>query len=183
MYEIIVFQGPSGSGKTTLQHKIGLPRVITWTTRTPREGERDGTDYYFVSIEQFRRAHENGKLLEVTEYKSNFYGTPLESIVAPKHDVQSVVLDANGARQVEHLLKGRCLRVGIYASKTDCETRLTNRQFCREGLQQRLADYEQEVYELNECDLIINNSVTSRDTSAWIIDALRRSLFNSLDNE
>ncbi|GMA49333.1 guanylate kinase [Alicyclobacillus contaminans] len=176
MYQIIVFQGPSGSGKTTLQQKLDVPRVITWTTRPPRDGEKDGEDYFFVSVEKFKSTCESGKMLETTEYKSNFYGTPLEAILEPKYPVQSIVLDRNGASKIKELLKDRCLRVGVYAPKADCEMRLKNRQPSAEVLQQRMADYEQEVSELTDCDLVINNSNQNWSTSGLFIELLRKYL-------
>ncbi len=67
---ILVISGPSGAGKSTIIEKasesIGEYYFsISTTTRPPREGERDGVDYYFVSVEEFEEDIKAGKLLGV----------------------------------------------------------------------------------------------------------------------
>ncbi|MGO4376505.1 guanylate kinase, partial [Paenibacillus sp. MCAF20] len=44
---LVVLQGPSASGKSTIQSMLGLQRIVTWTSRSPRAGEVDGVDYFF----------------------------------------------------------------------------------------------------------------------------------------
>lgn len=64
---LLLLGGPSGSGKTTvaniLQEKHGFSRLVTVTTRPPREGEKNGVDYYFVSIDEFRSMQATGRCL------------------------------------------------------------------------------------------------------------------------
>jgi len=81
---VVLIAGPSGSGKTSLLDAI-MPRltdrkfhrIITQTTRPPREGEVAGEDYFFVSRSQFQSDIEAEGLIEWTEYKGEFYGTPV----------------------------------------------------------------------------------------------------------
>lgn len=102
---IITITGPSGSGKTTLvnmlrehwQEKIYV--AISDTTRYPRDGEVDGVDYRFVSLEVFNLKLQNNLYLETIEFKGNYYGyanaefaccerTPVIAIVEPSGVVQ-----------------------------------------------------------------------------------------------
>ena len=53
-----------------------LAFICSDTTRPPREGERQGIDYNFISVEEFKRLDRNGELLESGNYEKNFYGTP-----------------------------------------------------------------------------------------------------------
>lgn len=75
-----VLSGPSGVGKTTLEHRIinrraRTRRAVSWTTRPPRPGERDGIDYNFVPEDVFRVFIETGTLLEWQQYNGWYYGT------------------------------------------------------------------------------------------------------------
>lgn len=80
---IIVLMGPSGSGKSTIEKELenfGIKRIVSCTTRTPREGEIDGVDYHFMSFEDFMELVGNKKFAEYRGYSNNrFYGTLIES--------------------------------------------------------------------------------------------------------
>ncbi|MDP4091859.1 MAG: guanylate kinase [Bacillota bacterium] len=78
---LIVFSGPSGAGKgtllksvTTINKNIGFS--VSATTRSPREGEVNGKNYFFISVDQFKSMIENNMLVEWVEYCGNYYGTP-----------------------------------------------------------------------------------------------------------
>ena len=97
--KIIVITGASGTGKTTiskyLQNTYHIPSVITHTTRLPRDGEKDGIDYYFETKDSFLKNH----YLEKVEYSGNWYGSSEESLnkTWEKYDVASIVVDTKGA--------------------------------------------------------------------------------------
>lgn len=173
MLKLIVFQGPSGSGKTTLQEKLDLPRIITCTTRSPRPDEQNGIDYHFMNREQFEQTIEKGKMLEVTQYKSNLYGTLVDSIINIENGIKTIVLDNSGAEKVKELLKEQCFRIGVYASKVDCESRLYNRKQSVEELRRRMNDYELEVEALKECEIVINNSDRFWGNVDWVLQSLK----------
>ncbi|WDF51123.1 guanylate kinase [Paenibacillus sp. KACC 21273] len=79
-FSIVVFQGPSASGKSTLQARLGVPKIVTWTSRQPRAGEQDGVDYHFATREQIELMFRQGLMLEMSEYRNNLYGTSISSI-------------------------------------------------------------------------------------------------------
>lgn len=80
---MIVLCGKSGSGKNTIQNelvKLGMNRIVTYTTRPMRLGEIDGITYHFISEEEFLQKRESGFFLESTSYftasgEEWFYGT------------------------------------------------------------------------------------------------------------
>ncbi len=79
--KLIIISAPSGAGKTTivkhlLNSDLNLEFSVSATTRNPRAGEIEGEDYYYLSVDEFRRRIENEEFLEWEEvYKDHFYGT------------------------------------------------------------------------------------------------------------
>jgi guanylate kinase len=87
---LIVISGPSGAGKTTVLREVfeqlpWLEQSVSATTRSPRPGESNGHDYYFLTPEEFARRREAGEFLECFEVfgRGHWYGT-LESEVSPR---------------------------------------------------------------------------------------------------
>ncbi|WP_056947812.1 guanylate kinase [Secundilactobacillus odoratitofui] len=105
---LIVLSGPSGVGKGTVRKALfdepdtDFQYSISMTTRQPREGEKDGVDYFFVSKEQFEENIKNGEMLEYAKYVDNYYGTPLNYVNKTLDSGKDVFLEieVNGAMQV-----------------------------------------------------------------------------------
>ncbi len=84
--QLIVFTGPTGSGKDTVRTRLcerapQIGRIISSTTRQPREGERNGVDYHFLPPDEFQDRAQNGAFLEVNQYGGNYYGTPKDALI------------------------------------------------------------------------------------------------------
>ncbi len=98
---LIVLAGPAGSGKTTLCERLvrttpGFERVVTATTRPPREGERDGVDYHFLSAGEFDRRVAAGAFLEwAWVHQKHRYGTLASAILGPLRDGRSLVINVD----------------------------------------------------------------------------------------
>jgi len=172
---LVVFQGPSASGKTTLQALLGLPRIVTWTSRAPREGEIDGVDYHFTRRETLEQMMNEGKMLETSEYRGHLYGTSLASIedTAGGAGLRSIVLDPSGASVAKALLGDRALMLGVSAARSECEARLLARGSDAQQIAARLAGYDEEIAALESCDLIIRSGEGALDRAGEIILALR----------
>lgn len=107
---IYILAGPSGSGKTTqaniLSKREDFKRVITCTTRSMREGEIEGVDYFFKSKKEFECLLKNHELLAVTKYSGNFYGIPkqgLDKYIRSKSEHVVMVLDLNGVKELKKI--------------------------------------------------------------------------------
>ena len=103
---LLLVSGPSGSGKSTLCRRLEDEKEVAFsvscTTRDPRKGEVDGSDYYFLSKVDFLRKVEAGDFIEHAEVHGNFYGTLRSEVVDRLEKGVDVVMDIDvqGAAQV-----------------------------------------------------------------------------------
>ncbi|MGE5407086.1 MAG: guanylate kinase [Syntrophothermus sp.] len=105
--KVFVITGPSGVGKGTLIRRLlarcpSLELSISATTRQPRQGERDGVDYHFLSPREFERRIQDRDFLEFATYSGNRYGTLRSEVERRLAAGRSVVLEieVQGAQQV-----------------------------------------------------------------------------------
>jgi guanylate kinase len=105
---LIVLSGPSGTGKGTICKELlrSVPNLhysVSATTRTPREGEENGINYWFITKDEFQTMVENDELLEWAEVYGNFYGTPRRYVQNQLDSGMDVVLeiDIQGAMQIK----------------------------------------------------------------------------------
>ena len=96
--KLFVMSAPSGAGKTTLKDLVikefpDMVYSISATTRAPREGEVDGTHYFFKSRDEFKRMIENIELVEWNEVHGNFYGTPKSFVEKMLSEGKRVLFD------------------------------------------------------------------------------------------
>lgn len=103
---IVALVGPTCSGKTTIAKKFisdhNFNKIVTYTTRAPREREVNGEDYYFVSDEEFQRAINNHEFLEYMDYNASFGHVYYGSKIC-KYDIESdgkyvIILTPEGIR-------------------------------------------------------------------------------------
>ena len=108
MGTLFVFSGPSGVGKGTLNAKLfaefgdQMAFSVSATTRAPREGEIDGTHYFFISRQEFDARIANNDFLEYAQFAGNCYGTPRSYVMSLLAAGKNVLLEieVQGAMQV-----------------------------------------------------------------------------------
>ena len=95
--KLIVVSGPSGSGKSTatklVRDMLQIPLSISATTRTPRSGEIDGKDYFFLEKEDFEKRIANEEFYEYALVHGNYYGTLREEVESRINSGQNVILE------------------------------------------------------------------------------------------
>ena len=98
---LVIISSPSGAGKTTLARRLlaefsDLEFSVSYTTRPPRVGERDGVDYCFVSKREFDRMVEGGEFAEWALVHGNHYGTSRRAVERALSEGRDVVFDVDG---------------------------------------------------------------------------------------
>ena len=163
---MIVLSSPSGAGKTTLTRKLlkenpDMAMSVSATTRSPRNGEEDGTDYYFISKNKFVEMVDEEAFLEHAKVFDNFYGTPRAPVEAALSDGHDVVFDIDwqGAQQLTQAAGDDLVKVFILPPKMrELEMRLKKRaQDSDEVIAKRMAKSEAEISHWAEYDYVIVN--------------------------
>ena len=131
--KLVIISGPSGSGKTSickiLTKNPKIKQSVSYTTRKPRDGERDGIEYCFIEKSEFEKLIEEDKLIEYAEYCGYLYGTSVSTIkeAIENKEILILAIDVKGALQVIGKMPEA---ISIYIMAPDDETlklRLKNR--------------------------------------------------------
>ncbi len=130
---LVVVSGPSGVGKGTVL-KYVLERddfvySVSATTRSPREGEVNGVNYFFITRDDFEKMIENGELIEYAEYNGNYYGTPKFFVESMLSQGKNVILEieVKGAMQVKKVMPDATFIFIAPESREILENRLRGR--------------------------------------------------------
>ena len=171
--KLIVVSGPSGAGKSTVVFKVMEQRgdvcfSVSVTTRSPRPGELDGREYFFIDHERFQEMVDRNELLEHATYVSNSYGTPRRYVEEKLNAGFNVVLDieVQGARQVSEKMPDAVKIFIAPPSLEELERRLTGRGTeSPEVVRGRLDRARQEYLEADFYDYLIINDDAGRAAS------------------
>ncbi|MFZ1102661.1 MAG: guanylate kinase [Hyphomicrobiaceae bacterium] len=174
---LLILSSPSGAGKTTLARRLlvadtALRMSVSVTTRSPRPGEVEGSDYFFVDKAEFERRRQAGELLEWAEVFGASYGTPRAQVLDLIESGTDIVFDIDwqGARQLERQLLTDVVRVFILPpdGKT-LEQRLRARnQDAETVVARRLKAAASEIAHWSEYDYVLVNA----DLEATVADLI-----------
>lgn len=162
---LFIVTAPSGAGKTSLVRALLAqdPHVrlsISYTTRAPRPGERDGVDYRFVGEPRFMQMLESGEFLESAEVHGARYGTSQRWVQEVLQEGEDLLLeiDWQGAAQVRGLFPYAVSVFILPPSQDELRERLHKRgQDSAEVIARRLANAREEISHVSEFDYVIIN--------------------------
>jgi len=166
--KLIILTGPSGVGKGTVVKEILGKEKNFWlsisaTTREPREGEKDGENYYFLNKEKFKEMIEQNLFLEWAQFAGNYYGTPLSSVNEKIKKGFNVLLEieVEGARQIKNKFPNSQSIFLLPPDKSLLGNRLSNRGTEKEeAIKKRLLRANYEISVSNQFDFaLINQNV------------------------
>jgi len=176
--KILVVVGPSGVGKDTLMQKVfdkypgHFKKGVTNTSRKMRPGEKEGYNYYYVSLEEFLKLIDEGALVEFNFYNGNYYGLSKKELEngTKGEKILYVIIDINGAKSI-HDLKMPANFVGILPPNEDIlEQRLRGRGTeSDEVVKGRLETAKTETRRINEAEFF-NYKIINNDLDKAVLD-------------
>ncbi|MBQ5904704.1 MAG: guanylate kinase [Clostridia bacterium] len=165
---LVVISAPSGCGKDTIVNEIVKEMgdeasvSVSMTTREMRPGEEEGVNYYYVSVDQFKKNIENGEMLEYTRYGSNYYGTPVGPVKEKLREGKTVflIIEVEGGENVKKVFPD-CVKIFVIPPSMEV---LSNRLRGRgtdneEAIATRLEIARTELQRAVEYDYIVENDV------------------------
>jgi guanylate kinase len=176
---LFIISAPSGAGKTTLLQMV-IPRIerlvfsVSHTTRSPRPGEKDGVDYFFVSKTAFEDMRDRGAFMEWAEVHGKFYGTSRQKVFTLLEAGNDVVLDIDvqGAEIIRD--SGLVDAAFIFISPpglAELERRLRGRgQDSEDTILLRLKNAENEMRAIENYEYLIVNE--HLDEAARVLEAI-----------
>lgn len=181
--KLIVFSAPSGSGKTTIvkfllaQEELKLDFSISATSREPRGTEVNGRDYYFLSLEDFKKKIKNDEFLEWEEvYRDNFYGTLKSEVERIWAEGKNVIFDIDvvGGLDIKAIYPEKTLAVFVKPpSIEELKIRLKKRQTeSPDKINMRVAKASIELATAPQFDhIIVNNDLNTALEEAFSLVA------------
>lgn len=166
--KLIIFSAPSGSGKTTIvkhlldQPELNLAFSISATSRPRRGKEKNGVNYYFMSVSQFKRHIKDGDFLEWEEvYRDNFYGTLKSEVERLWAEGKNVIfdIDVSGGLRIKKKFPDKTLAVFVKPPSVDeLKIRLKKRSTeSDDKINMRIAKASVELATAPQFDKIIKN--------------------------
>lgn len=183
---LLVLAGPAGSGKSTLCDRLvaedpSFSRVITTTTRPPREGEIDGVHYHFFTPEEFERRISAGEFLEWAQVhghdRRRLYGTLAASVYGPLAAGQNLIMsvDVQGvesfrrAARIAPILARHMTTIFIRVDHERLVARMRARaQDHEDEIARRMATAEAELREADKFDYVIDSRTRDEDFAALL---------------
>jgi len=168
---MIVVSSPSGAGKTTITRRLlaehdDMKLSVSATTRKPRAGEVEGSDYYFMSKNEFSGAIDTEEFLEYAKVFGNYYGTPRQPVEDALQQGYDMVFDIDwqGAQQLTQAAANDLVKIFILPpSKIELERRLRTRALdSEEVILKRMAKSDDEISHWAEYDYVVLNDDIQR---------------------
>lgn len=161
---LVVVSGPSGAGKGTVMGRLitggGYALSVSATTRSPREGEKDGINYFFKTRDEFEKMIADNEFLEYAEFCGNYYGTPAPYVQTMLDEGKNVILEieVKGAFQVKERCPEAVLVFLAPPSIKELKSRLVGRGTeTADVIEKRLARALEELDLIDNYDYVVVN--------------------------
>ena len=164
---MLILVGPSASGKTQivkiLREKYGLNKMVTYTSRAMRPGEKEGIDYFFLTKEDFMKKIDEGFFIEYVCYNGNYYGTSLSQVSNDK----VVILEPTGLKHYINKIRDEVKVAFLRCSTEIVRIRMKERGDDPEVIRKRL---------------LLDGEVFNKDImklADWVIDTSASNIYDN----
>ncbi|HPA62651.1 MAG TPA: guanylate kinase [Spirochaetota bacterium] len=173
----VIISAPSGAGKSTLISRIMKkdPRFsfsVSTTTRSPREGEKDGINYYFKDRKDFEKMIENDEFLEWAEVHGNLYGTSKKEVdrIHAAEKIPLFDIDVQGAKNIREKIAGVFVFI-VPPSMEELKRRLLSRSTdSQETIELRIRNASAELAYAGIYDyVIVNDSLETAENDFFSV--------------
>lgn len=156
---MIAIVGESASGKSTVEkylvNQYSYSKIVSYTTREPRDGEVDGEDYHFVTVNKFNQMIENNEFAEYAQYNGWYYGTAKKDCT----DDKVIVCTPHGLRQLKKNPELNITSFYIYVPQRDRLIKILQRgDDIIEAVRRNISDCGMFDGIADEVDYVINNN-------------------------
>jgi guanylate kinase len=176
---VIVLHGPAGVGKDSvinlLRERTGIHRATSSTTRPPRDGEREGIDYHFLTWEAFERGIENGEFVEWARVYDDLKGVHTSEVTGPIERAEDLIIrtDVQGARSWRSQLEGAIFIFLMAEDREALRARLLNRgSETVDSLERRLQEIDEEIDDMPNNDYVVINHHNGLEAAVSEIEAI-----------
>ena len=182
--KIVAISAPSGSGKTTIVRRIlkDIPELVfsvSATTRKRRKEEKEGSDYYFITENEFKKKIDNNEFIEWEKFYDYYYGTYKKTVDEAVNAGKSIILevDVKGALSLKHIYPDAVLIYIVPPSFNELVNRLKKRNTeDKADLQKRIDRAKMELGLKDKFDYFIDN--TELDKAIFETEKLIRNLIS-----
>lgn len=160
---IFVFTGPDGSGRKTVADMVGstlgIPKVLSYTTRKARPAESDGQDYHFVDRAAFEAAIANDEFIEYSEIDGYYYGVKSADVeqLFSEHNHIYLVLNTKGTKTLKEQFGEKVKRIFLYVSREIIAERQRVSGADDAVVAKNLAHYDEEMAYMSTCRYAYEN--------------------------
>lgn len=157
---MLVMIGASASGKTEIAkiliEKYGFSKLVTYTTRDMREGEVNGIDYHFISIEEFEKKKKKREFLETARYHNTYYGSPKKGA----DEMKVIIVEPKGANSIFRKNLPKTIFIYLETDQLIRRVRMLNRGDKLENVESRFKEDKKHFRKsrFKHLDHIVNTS-------------------------
>ena len=176
---VIVLHGPAGVGKDSviekLKERTGIKRATSATTRDPREGEKHGHDYYFLTRAEFEAGIAAGDFVEYATVYDDYKGVHASEITRLIDSGEDMIIrtDVQGARTWRNKLDGAVFIFLMAEERETLRQRLSGRESeTVESLDRRLAEIDEEIADMENNDYVVYNHHGALDAAVDELEAI-----------